>query len=385
MPPTTLPVGSFVRIEKPDLQLIVDRLRQLEYRTVGPTVTDGAVVYDDIESIDQLPIGKVDWQDGGTYRLQDSGMGGFFDYVVGPHSLKRYLFPPRETLMHADRQDGSWQFQAPQPRGTPLAVIGPRACDLAALKIQDTIFLEGPYVDPAYRARREALFIAAVNCRRAAATCFCHSMRTGPQVTGGSDLTLTELDGRFIIEVGTECGGEVIAAAGWTPCSMAEIEAAKEVSDRLVASMRKRASGSSPGDEPRERYLDTTDLRDVLLTNLEHARWNQVGERCLACANCTMVCPTCFCSSVHDIADLSGDHVDRERRWASCFTAEHSYMNSGTVRKSIPSRYRQWLTHKLASWIDQYGVSGCTGCGRCITWCPVGIDLTEEVAAIRGA
>lgn len=385
MAATTLPVGSFVRIEKPDLQQVVDQLRQLNYRTVGPTVADGAVVYDDITSIDQLPIGKVDWQDGGMYRLQESETAGYFDYVVGPHSLKQFLFLSRETIAEASRQNGRWEFQAPQIQGPPVAVIGLRACDLAALKIQDKIFLEGPYVDPAYRARREALFIVAVNCRRAVATCFCHSMRTGPQVTGDSDLTLTELEDRFVVEVGTDRGGEVIGAARWTPCSMREIEAAKEVSDELAASMRERASRSPSGEEPRQRCLDTTDIHDVLLTNLEHPRWQQVGERCLACANCTMVCPTCFCSSVHDLTDLSGDHVQRERRWASCFTAEHSYMNSGTVRKSIPSRYRQWLTHKLASWIDQYGVSGCVGCGRCITWCPVGIDLTEEVEAIRGA
>jgi ferredoxin len=87
---------------------------------------------------------------------------------------------------------------------------------------------------------------------------------------------------------------------------------------------------------------------------------------------------------VDDASDLLGDRVRREKIWASCFSADHSYMNSGTVRKSIAARYRQWLTHKLATWIDQFGMSGCVGCGRCITWCPVGIDLTEEVAVIRG-
>jgi ferredoxin len=135
---------------------------------------------------------------------------------------------------------------------------------------------------------------------------------------------------------------------------------------------------------PRQRFMDTTDIHDLLLSNLEHSRWASVAERCLACGNCTLVCPTCFCASVEEVSDLSGDNVRRERAWDSCFNAEHSYMNTGTVRKTIASRYRQWLTHKLATWIDQYGTSGCVGCGRCITWCPVAIDLTEEVAAIRG-
>jgi ferredoxin len=97
-----------------------------------------------------------------------------------------------------------------------------------------------------------------------------------------------------------------------------------------------------------------------------------------------MVCPTCFCSSVEDVSDLSGEHVERRRHWDSCFNFSFSYMNGGNVRDNTRSRYRQWLTHKLGSWIEQFGASGCVGCGRCITWCPVGIDLTEEVAAIRG-
>jgi ferredoxin len=137
-----------------------------------------------------------------------------------------------------------------------------------------------------------------------------------------------------------------------------------------------------PG-EPRPRSLDTEGIRDLLFSNLEHPRWDEVASRCLSCTNCTLVCPTCFCSSVTEVADLSGDRVDRERQWASCFTLDHARIHGGSVRSTTASRYRQWLTHKLAGWIDQFGSSGCTGCGRCITWCPVGIDLTEEVAAIR--
>ena len=136
---------------------------------------------------------------------------------------------------------------------------------------------------------------------------------------------------------------------------------------------------------PSPRSLDTHGIRDLLMWNLEHPRWDEVASRCLSCTNCTLVCPTCFCSSVQEVADLSGDHVDRERQWASCFSLDHARMHGHSVRSSTASRYRQWLTHKFASWIDQFGTSGCTGCGRCITWCPVGIDLTEEVAAIRAA
>jgi ferredoxin len=327
-----------------------------------------------------MPIGMIDEQDGGTYRLEAQDEKSYFDYVVGPHSLKNYLFPPRETVLAGQRVEGKWQFKTPQADQRPLAVIGPRACDLHALEVQDRVFINGEYFDPAYKVRRENLFVVAVNCRRAVATCFCHSMKTGPAVKSNFDLALTELDDSFVVEVGSERGGEVINAVEWVPCSMATIRQATELPRQLEQQMRRRKNQVPAGGngEPRPRYLDTTDIRDLLLNNAEHPRWQEVAARCLSCANCTMVCPTCFCSSVDDVADLTGDHVLRERSWASCFTAEHSYMHSGIVRKSTASRYRQWLTHKLASWIDQFGTSGCTGCGRCITWCPVGIDLNHD-------
>ncbi len=130
------------------------------------------------------------------------------------------------------------------------------------------------------------------------------------------------------------------------------------------------------------RSMETEGIRDLLMGNLDHPRWDDVAERCLTCGNCTMVCPTCFCTSVEDASDLSGEEASRSRRWDSCFTMDFSYIHGGSVRASPKSRYRQWMT-QLASWIDQFDTSGCVGCGRCITWCPVGIDITEEARAIR--
>lgn len=375
------PIRSFVAIPKDELQSVVDQLRELGYRTIGPCVGEGAVIYDDLTSIDQLPQGLVDEQDGGHYRLRRDDGAGCFDHVVGPHSLKNFLFPPRETIQELVRKDGSWQVHQPEHDEPPLAVIGVRSCDLHAVEVQDRTFLQGPYVDPGYQARREKLFLAAVNCRRAAATCFCHSMKTGPAVRRGFDIALTEQDDSYVIEIGTARGAEAIAAADWHPCSQDEIEQARAVPRDLEHRMHHR---EQTADTARPRHLNTDDIRDLLLGNLDHPRWEEVGQRCLACANCTLVCPTCFCGHVQEVADLTGDHVRRERTWASCFMSEHSQMSSGVVRQATAARYRQWLTHKLASWIDQYGVSGCVGCGRCITWCPVAIDLTEEVAAIRG-
>lgn len=378
-------VGSSVCIEKRQLQAIIDQLRLLGYRTIGPQVADAAIIYAEIESIGQLPIGYIDQQDGGKYRLEKAANQAWFDHVVGPHSLKNYIFPARETILELQRTGGDWKVHAPDVAAQPLAVIGVRSCDLHALRVQDRVFLGDHYVDPAYQARREGLFLVAIHCRRAAATCFCHSMNTGPACTFGFDLALTELDDRFVVDIGSVRGCEAMATVNWTPSTSQEVDAARQLPVALRAKMESRSRrdlAPQPG-EPAGRFLDTTDIRNLLMNNLEHPRWTEVAERCLACANCTMVCPTCFCSSVEEVTDLTGDHVRRERSWASCFTAEHSFLSSGAVRKATASRYRQWLTHKLATWIDQFDTSGCVGCGRCITWCPVGIDLTEEVAAIR--
>ena len=131
------------------------------------------------------------------------------------------------------------------------------------------------------------------------------------------------------------------------------------------------------------RTLDTKGIKELLYRNYENPRWDDVAKRCLTCGNCTLVCPTCFCTTVEDVTDLTGEHVERWRKLDSCFTMDFSYIHGGSIRSSPRARYRQWMTHKLATWIDQFGTSGCVGCGRCITWCPVGIDITEEAAAIR--
>jgi formate hydrogenlyase subunit 6/NADH:ubiquinone oxidoreductase subunit I len=367
---TPLPIGCCVRLEKPALQALIDRLKGWGYRVLGPTVSQAAVVYRDIGSLADLPLGSTDDQEAGHYRIKQTNSGNYFDYVVGPHSLKNYLFPPRTTVLETLNLKGDWQVRVPEPPKERLAFLGLRSCDLHALRIQDRVFLGDKFVDGDYQARRESLFVVAVNCARSAATCFCVAMDTGPAVRFGYDLVLTELPGHFVLQVGTEQGGQALADLPWRPCTTAEVAEAQQVP--------KLAS------QQQHRRLDPTTVHDLLLGNLEHERWDQVAQRCLSCANCTMVCPTCFCSSVQEVTDLTGDQARRERLWDSCFNDEYSYMNSGPIRKSTKARYRQWLTHKLATWIDQFGSSGCVGCGRCITWCPVGIDLTEEVAAIQG-
>jgi ferredoxin len=376
------------------------------YTLVGPTVRQRAVVLDEISGAADLPAGVTDVQDGGSYRISHGSSAALFSHNAGPNSWKGQLFPPRLALWRASRDAGGGldvERQAPDDR--PRAFIGVRSCDLHAVAIQDRVFMGDRYVDADYASRRRDAFFVAVNCGRAGGTCFCSSMDTGPRVEGGYDLALTELlddDGhRFVVEVGSEHGADVLREIATRPASDGDIAGADAVVRRAA--------------DQQVRQLDTTDIRDLLLGNLEHPRWDDVAARCLTCANCTLVCPTCFCSTVEDVTDLSGEHAERclscgnctqvcptcfcstvedvtdlageqaehARVWDSCFSLEHSHVHDASVRSTTRSRYRQWMTHKLATWIDQFGTSGCVGCGRCIAWCPVAIDITEEVAAIR--
>lgn len=355
--------------EKPQLQALIDVLLARGFEVVGPTIDQGAIVYASVTNVSQLPQGWTEVQQPGQYRLQPRDDDAWFGFTVGPHSWKKYLFPPRETLVTVKPAAEGWSFIPPEAT-IPRACLGVRACELAAIAVQDRVFLDGPYPDPQYKARREQLLIVAVNCTQAASTCFCESMRTGPRCQSGFDLALTELRDGFLVEVGSPRGQELVEAVGGRPVTDAEQAAAASARQQAVDQMVRR--------------METADLPAMLQTKLEDPRWQDVGSRCLSCTNCTMVCPTCFCSSVQDVRDLAADEIRRERSWDSCFNPGFTDLNGVPVRGDTAARYRQWLTHKLSTWHDQFGTSGCVGCGRCITWCPVGIDLTEEVAALRG-
>ena len=362
-----------VVLERADFPRLLAALAERGFQIVGPTMRDGAIVFDDLASETDLPIGWTDEQDGGKYRLKRRNDAALFGYAVGPHSWKKYLFPPATRLWSAKRTGAEFSVEESDAVAPKFAFIGVRSCELHAIAIQDRVFMGSGYVDPTYARRRERIFIVAVNCAVAGGTCFCVSMKTGPKAESGFDLALTEIieQGRhyFVVEASTEIGGSVLAEIAHRPADADEQTAAGRVVEKTAGSMG--------------RSLDTNGIKELLYANLDHPRWDEVASRCLTCANCTMVCPTCFCSTIEDTTDLTGDHAERWRKWDSCFTMDFSYIAGGSVRPSVKSRYRQWLTHKLATWIDQFGSSGCVGCGRCITWCPVAIDITEEVRAIR--
>lgn len=340
---------------------------------VGPIARDGAIVLAEVASSADLPSGWADDQGPGHYRLRPRGDDAVFGFTTPSTSWRPFLHPARETVFRARLDGGGFVVEPPGP-APRYAFVGVRACDLAGIATQDRVLADGAFVDRGYAARRADAFVIAADCAESGSTCFCASMGTGPAAAAGFDLAVAERPGReprFYVRVGSEAGAALLARVPHGPAGD---------DDRAAA-----AAGAAHAAATQVRSISAGSVAGVLAENLEHPRWDEVATRCLACTNCTMVCPTCFCTTVEDSVDLAGTVAERSQRWDSCFTLDFSYLGGAHVRGTVRSRYRQWLTHKLSTWEDQFGELGCVGCGRCITWCPVGIDLTEEVAAIAGA
>lgn len=358
-------------LKREDFPRLLEALIENGWTIIGPRVHDGAIVLDEINSVEDFPIGYSDRQGAGRYRLTRRANKALFGYNVGPQSPKGILHAARKVIWRGRRNElKSLDTTEPQPQ---IAFVGIRPCELKAIMIQDDVLLRGPYGDAFYAARRKNLFFIVVNCGQAGGTCFCASTNSGPKATTGFDLSLTELmgddDHRFLMQAGSRRGEELLSGL---PTQQATDDDLKEAAGLFAHAV-----------ETMGRTLDTTGLKELLYQQIENPRWHEVAQRCLGCGNCTSVCPTCFCSTIEDSTSLDGTEATRERRWDSCFSVDFSYIHGGSIRQTGMSRYRQWMTHKLAAWQDQFGTLGCVGCGRCITWCPVGIDITEEAAAIR--
>lgn len=358
-------------LRRSDFGALIDELREDGHVVLGPKIDQDAIVYDEITSADDLPVGWRDEQAPGRYRLARRADDRLFGYAVPPTAWKRFLFPPRRGRAIASASRGQVRFAALDPPAQATALLGARGCEVAALGVQDRVFQDGPHTDGHYRSARERAFVVAVQCTDPAGTCFCTSMDTGPEVRSGFDLRLTEIDDGFVVEAGTDAGHRLLERL---PCAAATDDQAGAA--RFAV---KRARTLIDTENPR---VDAVTVAATLATRPNHTRWRDVAERCLACTNCTLVCPTCFCSRDVLVSNLTSADTETERRWDSCFTLGFADVAGGNFRTKVQHRYRQWLTHKFSNWWHQFGTTGCVGCGRCIVWCPVAIDVRDEVEAI---
>jgi sulfhydrogenase subunit beta (sulfur reductase) len=362
------------------LDQIVAELDRSGYEVWVPTIRDGTVTTRRHREGDDLPVGYVSDQSPASYDLTRTEDRTRFAWAVGPQPWKPLLHPSdiATMTMLQTRSDVPVSVSVATRPTKRLALFGMRPCDLAAVDKLDRVLLDrAPTSEPTYQSRREGAFLVVVNCGVPASTCFCASVNTGPHVEGrsaGHDLEVTELVGgtatdepSYVIESISDRGAEILAA-------VVEHAEATPVTGAVQADVE---SNRRSAEESMRRHLPDDRVAPALVAAHDSNRWDEVAEQCLACGNCTAVCPTCFCTTIDDIGDLSGTRVERHRRWESCFSLEFSRVGSSPVRSSLAARYRQWMTHKLGTWHDQFGESGCVGCGRCTTWCPAGIDFVR--------
>ena len=361
-------------VSRASLNALPGLLQTDGYEVWGPTITDGAIAYAPLEQVSDLPVGYSDEQAPGRYRLRQRDDAALFQYASTPQSWKPLLLPPVNRFLEIEDTEHGIEFRPMHPPSIRRAYFGVRACDLAGIRVLDRVLQHDLFPDSGYSARRSGLFLIAVNCGYPSGVCFCASMGTGPQAKDGFDLALTEIlkgEHRFVVTVGSERGQKLLDALEHRPAESPDLGAEENVL---------RSARENMG-----RTINTENLREAIAEETDSKQWDEIATRCLNCANCTMVCPTCFCSTVEDSNSLDQKHATRTRVWDSCFSLQYSYIHGGSVRSSASARYRQWLTHKLSSWHDQFGECGCVGCGRCVSWCPVGIDITREAERLRGA
>ena len=362
-------MGKRAWLPRPGLDRLMVLLREDGRRVIGPTVRDAAIVYDEIGTSADLPVGINDEQSPGRYRLassEDAGPARSFDFASSPMSWKTYTYPASVPIATAAGRasgsaTGTWTTTR---RAWPTSAYGratwrPWTSTTRSSRAAPT----STRTTPTGAARPSSLPSSAP---APSGTCFCASMGTGPEVTSGYDIALIELDEGYRGHRRQRGWPKMIDRLDLEEATSLQLHAALGVGIAARSAMAGQLGVATQG------------LRDRLLAQLESDGWEEIATRCLACTSCTMVCPTCFCSDVRQTSDLSGAATGSTRQWASCFTLEFARVAHGNFRPRVSHRYRQWLTHKFSTWVDQFGMFGCVGCGRCITWCPVGIDVRES-------
>ncbi|MFH1155555.1 MAG: 4Fe-4S dicluster domain-containing protein [Pseudomonadota bacterium] len=361
-------------LETREIRSLVDFLKHGKYTVLGPVVSRGAITCGELSSVDDLPVGLTDEQDAGVFRMEKTGAPLLFGYGPTALSWKPFLLPPESTLFKVQKQGAGFSVIPEVPSELKYAFVGVRSCDLAAIDLLDRVFMKGPYPDPGYSSIRKNLFILAVDCTRAGGTCFCTSMKTGPRALAGFDIALTEVfqgsSHYFLARPGTRRGRTLLDRTCARTASADEIQVADTLLDQASRNMG--------------RSLDMSGISRIFSDKFNHEGWDEISRQCLTCGNCTGICPTCFCTTVEDLNAIDGSRARRLRKWDTCLSREFSHMHGGSIRSSQTARYRQWMTHKLVTCNDQFGVPGCVGCGRCITWCPAGIDITKGAEKILG-
>ncbi len=355
-------------LSRNNFQSLIDYLVEQDYSVIAPTIKQDAIHYQPIHHIDEMVCSYHEQSSAGSYQLVKDQSGKYFNWSNGVSCLKPWFFKPHETLWQLNLNKTPPQYQAIIPKEQKKAFIGVRACDLAALQLQDQHFLQDKYLHQQYHANRQQSIFIAVHCAAPSTNCFCTSTEDGPECSQGFDIVMTELESGFILQGENTFSQKLI---DHLPVETVSKQSWQEQDDILKRAKQKI-----------QRAFNPEKVAKKLQQRLHDNIWQDIAEKCLACGNCTLVCPSCFCSKQGDEMPLAGNKVEHIQYWDSCFSEQHSYLGGIVIHQNIADRYKQWINHKLNWWFEQYGRSGCVGCGRCISWCPTGIDFFQQARAL---
>jgi len=346
---------------------LIRNLQRQGYTVVGPSIVDGVVRLRELRGPGDLASGVVDFHAPGSYAVGGERSLLVFSSINGPDSPKEYFHPAEVELSKlVDRGNGIERISSFHSE-KKYAFFGLRPCDLKGVEVMDRTMLVPGFEDPVYSALRKGSLFVVVNCTRAGENCFCASMGTGPEAESGYDVAITELPDKLLVDVPARNIG-LFEGINLSPATEDDLREGEERVRQVREQTGRRFTPRNPAKSMYEA--------------IDSPLWGKVAERCLACGNCTMVCPTCFCNTIIDKTDLKDGSVSRVRTWDSCLSKDFVYSAGGNPRQQRTARYRQFVMHKFAYWPDEFGTYGCVGCGRCITWCPVGIDITETVSGV---
>jgi sulfhydrogenase subunit beta (sulfur reductase) len=298
--------------------------------------------------------------EGWTFAPYEGGAVGLGGYLLTAMSPKNFALPQLEAFLTYDNDDGRL---APMPEGKRL-VFGVRPCDARALALVDRVYRDRGFRDPHYLSRRDNTVLVVLACQQPAPTCFCTSVGGGPADATGADVVAYEAGDDLLLEPTSGKGEEFLKAAKLDQAPEAELKKAKEAYEKVAAAM-------SP-------LWDLAAVRPKLYANFDAAAWEEIASRCVSCAACTFVCPSCHC---FDVAD-EGKHGRglRLRFWDACTQSLFTLHASGhNPRERKAARYRQRVLHKFYYFHDNWGENLCVGCGRCVVACPVNVDIREAV------
>ncbi len=276
---------------------------------------------------------------------------------------KKLFLPPQQPLLTFSDEKG--YETADDSLFDNIVLFGVRPCDIHGLKILDLIF-DGKFVDNYYFARREKVAIIGLDCLPDE-LCFCRSMGTD-YVEDGFDLFFSDVGEGYVVRVGTSLGDDMVLAAG---------SLFGEMDETVIAQFKRR---SRERQQRFSREVKIFDLPEIMDLEYENEIWRELGEKCLSCGSCSMVCPTCYCYDVYDQMYLDGGGGERIRSWDSCLFKEYAQVAGGhNFRGERAARIKNRHIHKQRAFVAEYGRPACTGCGRCIAACPAGIDIRSVI------